>query len=198
MLAGEAVSQQGPEGHPPCLPSARRTGRLRRSGVRRRTRWPGHRRWERAPGAWASAVSSSWFWLGPPAAKANRRAKKFGNFSSGGWRVRPRGCRIRRGQVRRGAPGAARRGAGRPSAGPALTPGWGARADSAAAAVDAGVAALRVWLAREADWKVGELRNCACGRAEPGAPASRSPPLRLGEGAERRQRAGRTEAEFPT
>lgn len=63
----------------------------------------GHRWWTHRPGARAVAVSSFWLLLGLLGARACRAAKKFGNFSSGAWWEPSRGCRIRRGQVRRGA-----------------------------------------------------------------------------------------------
>lgn len=76
-------------------------------------------RMARRPGAWALAVSSRWL-PGSSEARACRAAKKFELFQ-GAWWDPSRGCRIRRGAVRRGqwerAKGAWAR-AGAPGGGP--------------------------------------------------------------------------------
>lgn len=120
---GEAGVSELPDSRPPpdrtaeAFPASAARGARGEWGPRRGKEWLGHRGWARRPGAWALAVSSCWLSWGLSEARACRAAKKFGNFSRGAWWDLSRGCRIRRGQVRRGPRERARR----------LGAGWGVR-----------------------------------------------------------------------
>lgn len=105
---GEAGVPERPDSRPPPdrtaepFPASAALGTRGEWGPRRGKEWLGHRRWARRPGAWALNVSSCWLSWGLSEARACRAAKKFGNFSRGAWWDLSRGCRIHRGQVRRG------------------------------------------------------------------------------------------------